>query len=401
MYFILLLVYLFFLSLLKKTMKKLNKAKPNTSKNTTDIKRTKRKQSILKRILKYAILLIVIVVPVELASYLYIKFFRNDIIPIVTFLKEGTPINKFQNCISQSYLNYIPSPGYKSDAFIQHNKHGYRGQLVPLEKVENTIRILFLGGSTTYGWGVKNPDATYPAFTAKYLEKKIPNKKFEIINAGIPWGTSAEMLTHYLFKFRYYKPDIIVLNEGGNDAQGLVNFPFYQPDYNNWRKHIADIPNVGSFTKLMLNSNFFSVIAYHLFYAKFAQKDAFVHSGQNMVCKWYDKDNNYVLNNLNENAFYRNVKSLVNEALNDSARVVLLSFQGNPKYNDIVKESKLYDFYENILMQIANEKNVFFLPYPKELMPLSTWVDDCHLNEEGEKIKGDYTGEFINSIVLK
>ena len=96
-------------------------------------------QSIARKILKIFVLFTIIIIPVETASYLYIKFYRKEIIPIVNYLKTAKPINQFQGCISQSYLNYIPSPGYKLNGYLQHNKHGYRGQLIPQTKTSCVI----------------------------------------------------------------------------------------------------------------------------------------------------------------------------------------------------------------------------------------------------------------------
>jgi len=246
-------------------------------------KKAGKKKSFFKKILMYLILSLIIIIPVELVSYLYIKYKRPEIGVVVDYLKTAKPINEFQRCISQVYLNYIPSPNKKYRGFVQHNAHGYRGPLVHQKRTGgNTFRILFLGGSTTYGWGVLNPDMTYPACTGKYLNTKFPQTNFEIINGGIPYGTSAEILIHYLLKFRYYKPDLVVINEGGNDAQALLS-KNYQPDYSNWRKNLASIPPVGKFTKTLLTSNFFSVLAYHLFYAEFSQGDMFVHDGSQLL----------------------------------------------------------------------------------------------------------------------
>ncbi|MDD3876383.1 MAG: SGNH/GDSL hydrolase family protein [Bacteroidales bacterium] len=378
---------------------KIKAGNPKTPPSTNSIKSTK--NSLLKKILMYLILVLIIIIPIELASYLYIKYKRPEIIKLVDYFKSDKPIIEYQLCISQAYLNYIPTPGEVEHNIVQHNEHGYRGVLVPRKRDNaDSFRILFLGGSTTYGWGVADPLKTYPEFTGKYLRENLPGKKIEIINAGVPWGTSAEILIHYLLKFRYYNADLVVINEGGNDAQAITK-PTYQPDYSNWRKTLSTLPKVGSFTKALFSSNFFSVLAFHLFYSEFAENDMFVHMNEYLYAKWYEGNATTAMENIEELAFYRNINSVVSEIQNDSSKVLLLSFQGNPEFKNVLEETLYYDFNEEILRKIATDKNAFFLPFPKDAIPDNTWVDDCHLNELGEQIKGEYVGRFILNEILK
>ena len=85
-------------------------------------------------------------------------------------------------------------------------------------KDNDVYRIVCIGGSTTYGYGVTHPHSTYPAFLEIELKQKYPNKKVEVINAGIEGATSFEELKNYLFKVKYLKPDAIVIKSGGNDV---------------------------------------------------------------------------------------------------------------------------------------------------------------------------------------
>jgi hypothetical protein len=64
--------------------------------------------------------------------------------------------------MSLPYLGYVPYPGYKNHGIVQHNEDSYRGNKVPLQKGKK-IRVLCLGGSTTYGHGVAYPHETFPA----------------------------------------------------------------------------------------------------------------------------------------------------------------------------------------------------------------------------------------------
>lgn len=37
-----------------------------------------------------------------------------------------------------------------------------------------------------------------------------------------------------------YQPDVVIINEGGNDAQGYT-LPFYHPDNSNWRRPLVNL----------------------------------------------------------------------------------------------------------------------------------------------------------------
>ena len=141
-------------------------------------------------------------------------------------LKGDVPAGEsFQRAIGQSYLNYVPAPGYTDEGGIQHNEQGYRGNPVTFQRRPGVKRILFLGGSTTYGWGIGRADQTYPAYLEHLINQALlpSGGKVEVINAGLPWGTTAEMLTHYHFKFHFYRPDLVILNPGGMTRNRLTS----------------------------------------------------------------------------------------------------------------------------------------------------------------------------------
>lgn len=63
------------------------------------------------------------------------------------------------------------------------SSQGVRNQIVSIPKPPNTYRILTLGDSFTFGWGV-NDIETWPKLLEKNL--KILGKRVEVINAGVP-----------------------------------------------------------------------------------------------------------------------------------------------------------------------------------------------------------------------
>lgn len=101
---------------------------------------------------------------------------------------------------------------------VKINSHGQRDKEIAWKKDKNTTRILMLGDSLTFGWGV-----SYEETVSKYLEKLLnesaKDKSFEVINTGVG-NTNTEMQVSYFqtsgIKF---SPDIVVLNVFINDAE--------------------------------------------------------------------------------------------------------------------------------------------------------------------------------------
>ena len=77
-----------------------------------------------------------------------------------------------QNCYTK--INHKP---------VHINAHGTRGSDFAVPKPPNTIRILSLGDSRTFGWGLSD-DETYSALLQKRLQKALgESRKVEVINA--------------------------------------------------------------------------------------------------------------------------------------------------------------------------------------------------------------------------
>ena len=97
----------------------------------------------------------------------------------------------------------------------EHRK-GFRGAAWPLKKPAGTLRILVLGGSTTYG--VNNPDdATWPVFLEKECRKKT-GKPVEVLNAGVPGWSLSQLLPFFSEIGSQYQPDLLIYYEGYNAA---------------------------------------------------------------------------------------------------------------------------------------------------------------------------------------
>ena len=94
---------------------------------------------------------------------------------------------------------------------VQINSHGTRGPEFSIAKPANTIRILSLGDSRTFGWGLSENE-TYSARLQKLLQAEVGNAaKVEVINAGVNAWSYPQMAVYLREHGLEFSPDIIVL----------------------------------------------------------------------------------------------------------------------------------------------------------------------------------------------
>lgn len=328
--------------------------------------------------------------------------------------------------ISQPYLNYIPNPQYDGKSYIkilnsddtdqydtvkfnQHNAHGYRGALVPVKK-QSKYRILCMGGSTTYGTGVYNPKNTYPAQLEKILNQWHKSGKLilakngvEVLNAGLEAGNSAEELMQYLFKYRYYKPDLTILHSGGNDALIDDNDIKFQPDYTHYKRLQFNVKPLPKKNRWLMKSNFISFLIIHLIYSDFGDiEQHFSRNKDQVFVKWFDHQ---LMSNDSSHyyhPFYQNHKKLIKSIGSDNSILLNLSFALNPNDEFVMTHpayrERVDDFNKIIEECSRSNENVQFLAFEYDSIPKDYWLDDCHLNSKGERKKAEIIADKILSI---
>lgn len=94
---------------------------------------------------------------------------------------------------------------------VHVNSHGTRGPEFQAAKPANTIRILSLGDSKTFGWGLTEAES-YSGLIEKMLQQHVGGgKKVEVINAGVNAWSYAQMRTYLREIALKYQPDVVIL----------------------------------------------------------------------------------------------------------------------------------------------------------------------------------------------
>jgi lysophospholipase L1-like esterase len=126
----------------------------------------------------------------------------------------------------------IPTPGQRTRT-ITINKLGFRGPELRVPKPSGTVRIAYLGASTTFCAEASSDKATWPALVTDYFSSRWKAVKFDYVNAGVPGYVVNDSLRNLNYRVAPLAPDIIVVYHATNDIsldtrilaerQGLVS----------------------------------------------------------------------------------------------------------------------------------------------------------------------------------
>jgi len=126
--------------------------------------------------------------------------------------------------LDHNWMREIPRPGWATpDGRIHINSLGFRGEPIQRAKPDGAVRIVCLGGSTTFGFYLHD-DATWPHQLQQRLRRAFPTHTIEVINAACPGYNTYVSYVNLRTRLIHLQPDIVVVYHLHNDAQhALVN----------------------------------------------------------------------------------------------------------------------------------------------------------------------------------
>lgn len=304
--------------------------------------------------------------------------------------------------LPQHTVGWINNPRFYINNQKQNNSYGYRGEEFNLFKDTNSIRIICIGGSTTYGYGVDNVKETYPFCLEVILKNKYPKKNIEVINAGLNAASSIEELMNYQFKIRYLKPDIVIIKSAGNDAANQYDRQdSYSPDMANVHRSYIHIPAVNPDVKYLFYSYFFSIINLYVNYVGLHNQVAAKHGivSRNLLVEtslWFQKDLNFAVRNMDYYNFYQNFDVLTDLFLKDSIQFYSMPFVLNPYVKNEKEYEKLNEFNNDIMKNITLKKGGIWMPIYSNLFLKNAWIgDDCHFSKFGNEQCSQFVSKYI------
>ncbi len=94
---------------------------------------------------------------------------------------------------------------------------------IPLAKPAGQFRVLFVGDSCTFGFGVTHREAFVDGVEQR-LRARFPDRDIECINAGVPGYSLAQGWAYAQRDGLRYQPDLVVCSFGWNDQRHWSSF---------------------------------------------------------------------------------------------------------------------------------------------------------------------------------
>lgn len=125
--------------------------------------------------------------------------------------------------VEDPQLNFAHVPNGSSflmGAQVNINSYGHRDSEYSQAKPSDVYRIVILGDSTTFGWGVPAEQTVAKILERELNKVQVPGyRNFEVINAGVGNYNTVQEVTHYLTYDRVFHPDLVILQYFINDAE--------------------------------------------------------------------------------------------------------------------------------------------------------------------------------------
>ena len=132
-----------------------------------------------------------------------------------------------------------PQLGFKHPASVTYmlgadqvkiNAHGLRDEEVPYTKPSDEKRILVLGDSVTFGWGISQGESFSDRMEPLLREQT--GERWQVINAGVNGYNTEQEATFLRIEGMRYSPDYVLLIYVSNDVD-----PVFDPNETTWRRY--------------------------------------------------------------------------------------------------------------------------------------------------------------------
>jgi lysophospholipase L1-like esterase len=121
---------------------------------------------------------------------------------------------------------------------IRHNSWGFRGDEVARLKPPNGLRVVCIGGSTTYDTATDGE--TWTEKLEALLAAAYPDREVEVLNLGMNAASMPFHITMAALLGAQFQPDLVILYAGHNDLWGGLGLEGFRPDYSHRLGHWDD-----------------------------------------------------------------------------------------------------------------------------------------------------------------
>jgi lysophospholipase L1-like esterase len=100
---------------------------------------------------------------------------------------------------------------------IETNSLGFRGPEIAVPKPAGTVRVAFLGASTTWCAEVSGNEYVWAHLVAQDLRRMFPGRSVDYVNGGVPGYVVESSLRNLEHRIAPLRPDIVVIYHATND----------------------------------------------------------------------------------------------------------------------------------------------------------------------------------------
>ena len=342
--------------------------------------------------------ILIVTILIEFSSRLAFNYFKQ-IRPLeykaVKYLQTADK-SKLGKFIPTPFGLYWNAPNYFVRGIRQTNPQGYRtssGASFP--RVTQNLRILVLGSSTTYSDHFSlNPETSWPS-RLEAIFRKIGYRNVEVVNAGLNYGTSAELLSHFIFHGIHLNPDVLILDGPGNDFLPIANSD-QTLDYSNTRIALTLLRRRGE--QFLLRSSTIKLI--YIFWVSTKHLIQLEPVGY----RHETPQANFNLLNQEPEVFQANVETLAKLCVGMKVPLILIDFlrpSGDrlKNFHPIIWEG-IQSFDKKThktFATIASKYNLMHIGQQSFKFPDFAFHDACHLTDEFEFRKAEIVCDLLRA----
>jgi lysophospholipase L1-like esterase len=269
---------------------------------------------------------------------------------------------------------------------VHINSHSTRGPDFETAKPANTLRILSLGDSRTFGWGVSDVE-TYSERLRSLLENAMGGKeKVEVINAGVNAWSYPQILVYFRDIALEYHPDVVILADANFWTQ------FSEKNSPEFVEKFMNRVRLKNFLRHFAIYHYVIEVKLKDFYERHREKFIPVDPGKDTLFKEQQRED--------PNAVFRSaIQGICQLARSNHIQPVLIFL---PTLADFVSPNA--PSILNVKTEVSKSMNVPLLDlrsaFRPELNQLYLEGDPVHLNVRGNEIIATQLFEVLTNLVV-
>lgn len=271
-----------------------------------------------------------------------------------------------------------------------------RRRVPPAPRDKVRLRILAIGGSTTFGAGVAREDETWVSVLERELRRRL-EPSTEVINGGVGGYNVIENMIHYSLLLSRLEPDLVLLVVGVNDVHPRL-IGTLRPDYSNSRLvwNGDGIGAIRPISALRWSRLYRLVIWSRINRGQVGHIYSVVQRPYPPLEEWPHK-----LSRNGPEVFERHLRSFVRLLLAERRRVAIVPQLWLPRPNN---KADLYfgigvSQHNDVARRVAMETGIPFLAEAadKRLFSRRDLWDAVHFNERGSRVMASILAQWITS----